>query len=292
MITALPARLLPLMSHDARPQPPAIRTRVGHPPLRAYPVRQVLVVAMGGTGHRRNRACYRGGVASNSASPRPASLHRRGGGCRPRCGSRGRPMHSSPRFSEPWAEIRRGARSLPASVPPHAANSPSTTLPGGPVLSATFLPVSNASGASTVAASWQLVAPGVAGGGLGIARLGGAFLLGAKNNPFTVVHPKASSLRLLLAQAVASCNGVIEGSAQRVLSWANCGRFGRWPTEVARDARRAAGIGRLGRRPAWRSVGRCSTGRRSSVSPRTPPATIPRSVGWRSPPPRGRQPYC
>jgi uncharacterized membrane protein YbhN (UPF0104 family) len=71
----------------------------------------------------------------------------------------------------------------------YAANSLSTTLPGGPVLSATFLlRQQRIWGASTVVASWQLVMAGVLHAvGLALLGLGGAFLLGAKNNPFSLL---------------------------------------------------------------------------------------------------------
>ena len=79
----------------------------------------------------------------------------------------------------------------------YAANSLSTTLPGGPVLSATFLlRQQRIWGASTVVASWQLVMSGVLQAvGLALLGLGGAFFLGAKNNPFRCCSPSAGSSR-------------------------------------------------------------------------------------------------
>jgi putative heme transporter len=106
----------------------------------------------------------------------------------------------------------------------YAANSLSTTLPGGPVLSATFLlRQQRIWGASTVVASWQLVMSGVLQAvGLALLGLGGAFFLGAKNNPFSLLFTLGGFVALLLlAQAVASRPELIEGIGSRVLSWAN-----------------------------------------------------------------------
>jgi uncharacterized protein (TIRG00374 family) len=106
----------------------------------------------------------------------------------------------------------------------YAANSLSTTLPGGPVLSATFLfRQQRMWGASTVVASWQLVMSGVLQAvGLALLGLGGAFLLGAKNNPFSLLFTLGGFVALLLlAQAVASRPELIEGIGTRVLAWFN-----------------------------------------------------------------------
>ncbi|WP_009957230.1 lysylphosphatidylglycerol synthase transmembrane domain-containing protein [Mycobacterium intracellulare] len=105
----------------------------------------------------------------------------------------------------------------------YAANSLSTTLPGGPVLSATFLfRQQRLWGASTVVASWQLVMSGVLQAvGLALLGLGGAFLLGAKNNPFSLLFTLGGFVALLLAQAVASRPELIEGIGSRVLAWVN-----------------------------------------------------------------------
>lgn len=106
----------------------------------------------------------------------------------------------------------------------YAANSLSTTLPGGPVLSATFLlRQQRIWGASTLVASWQLVMSGVLQAvGLALLGLGGAFLLGAKNNPFSLLFTLGGFIALLLlAQAVASRPELIDGIGVRVLSWVN-----------------------------------------------------------------------
>jgi uncharacterized protein (TIRG00374 family) len=106
----------------------------------------------------------------------------------------------------------------------YAANSLSTTLPGGPVLSATFLlRQQRIWGASTVVASWQLVMSGVLQAvGLAVLGLGGAFFLGAKNNPFSLLFTLGGFVALLLlAQAVASRPELIEGIGSRVLAWVN-----------------------------------------------------------------------
>lgn len=106
----------------------------------------------------------------------------------------------------------------------YAANSLSTTLPGGPVLSATFLfRQQRLWGASAVVASWQLVMSGVLQAvGLALLGLGGAFLLGAKNNPFSLLFTLGGFVALLLlAQAVASRPELIDGIGSRVLAWVN-----------------------------------------------------------------------
>ena len=106
----------------------------------------------------------------------------------------------------------------------YAANSLSTTLPGGPVLSATFLLRQQRMwGASTVVASWQLVMSGVLQAvGLAVLGLGGAFMLGAKDNPLSLLFTLGGFVALLLlAQAVASRPELIEGIGGRVLAWVN-----------------------------------------------------------------------
>jgi uncharacterized protein (TIRG00374 family) len=106
----------------------------------------------------------------------------------------------------------------------YAANSLSTTLPGGPVLSTTFLyRQQRLWGASPVVASWQLVMSGVLQAvGLALLGLGGAFFLGARNNPFSLLFTLGGFLALLLlAQAVASRPELIDGIGVRVLSWVN-----------------------------------------------------------------------
>jgi uncharacterized protein (TIRG00374 family) len=106
----------------------------------------------------------------------------------------------------------------------YAANALSTTLPGGPVLSATFLLRQQRMwGASTVVASWQLVMSGVLQAvGLALLGLGGAFLLGAKDNPLSLLFTLGGFVALLLlAQAVASRPELIEGIGSRVLAWVN-----------------------------------------------------------------------
>ena len=103
----------------------------------------------------------------------------------------------------------------------YAANSLSTTLPGGPVLAATFLlRQQRIWGASTLVASWQLVMSGVLQAvGLALLGLGGAFVLGAKNNPFSLLFTLGGFVALLLlAQAVASRPELIEGIGCRVLA--------------------------------------------------------------------------
>ncbi|MCY0610921.1 hypothetical protein OVV29_35925, partial [Klebsiella pneumoniae] len=53
--------------------------------------------------------------------------------------------------------------------------------------------------------------------GLALLRLGGAFFLGAKNNPFSLLFTLGGFVTLLLlAQAVASRPELIEGIGRRV----------------------------------------------------------------------------
>ena len=109
----------------------------------------------------------------------------------------------------------------------YAGNALSTTLPGGPVLSATFIYRQQRSwGASPVVASWQLVMSGALQVvGLALLGLGGAFLLGAKNNPFSLLFTLGGFVALLLlAQAVATRPDLIDGIGVRVLSWVNSAR--------------------------------------------------------------------
>lgn len=109
----------------------------------------------------------------------------------------------------------------------YAANSLSTTVPGGPVLSTTFLYRQQRHwGASPVVASWQLVMSGVLQAvGLALLGLGGAFLLGARNNPFSLLLIVGGFAALLvLAQTVAARPELLDGAGIRVLSWVNSAR--------------------------------------------------------------------
>ncbi|MDT5014566.1 MAG: putative heme transporter [Mycobacterium sp.] len=106
----------------------------------------------------------------------------------------------------------------------YAGNSLSTTLPGGPVLSATFIyRQQRIWGASPVVASWQLVMSGALQViSLTLLGLGSAFFLGAKHNPFSLIFTLAGFVMLIvLAQAVASRPDLLDGVGVRVLSWAN-----------------------------------------------------------------------
>jgi len=134
-------------------------------------------------------------------------------------------MHS---FAQIQRTLLRSAgvqvRQLRSEATVYAANSLSTTLPGGPVLSATFLlRQQRAWGASTVVASWQLVMAGVLQAvGLALLGLGGAFFLGAKNNPFSLLFTLGGFIALLiLAQAVASRPDLIDGIGSRILERVN-----------------------------------------------------------------------
>ena len=106
----------------------------------------------------------------------------------------------------------------------YAGNALSTTMPGGPVLSATFIyRQQRLWGASPVVASWQLVMSGVLQVvGLALLGLGGAFLLGASKNPLSLIFTLGGFVTLLLlAQAVASRPDLIDGIGAKVLSWVN-----------------------------------------------------------------------
>jgi uncharacterized protein (TIRG00374 family) len=106
----------------------------------------------------------------------------------------------------------------------YAGNALSTTMPGGPVLSATFVyRQQRLWGASPVVASWQLVMSGVLQAvGLALLGLGGAFLLGASKNPLSLIFTLGGFVALLLlAQSVASNPQQIDGIGVRVLSWVN-----------------------------------------------------------------------
>ncbi|MBS9533263.1 UPF0104 family protein [Mycobacterium sp. M1] len=109
----------------------------------------------------------------------------------------------------------------------YAANSLSTTLPGGPVLSMTFLYRQQRRwGASPVVASWQLVMSGVLQAvGLAVLGLGGAVLLGARDNPFALLLTLGGFLALLLAtQTVAARPELLDGIGVRVLARVNAAR--------------------------------------------------------------------
>ncbi|BBZ26189.1 membrane protein [Mycolicibacterium madagascariense] len=106
----------------------------------------------------------------------------------------------------------------------YAGNALSTTIPGGPVLSATFVYRQQRMwGASPVVASWQLVMSGALQVvGLGLIGLGGAFLLGASKNPLSLIFTLGVFVALvLLAQTVASNPQQIDGIGVRVLAWVN-----------------------------------------------------------------------
>jgi uncharacterized protein (TIRG00374 family) len=106
----------------------------------------------------------------------------------------------------------------------YAGNALSTTMPGGPVLSATFIyRQQRIWGASPVIASWQLVMSGALQVvGLAVLGLGGALMLGASKNPLSLIFSLGGFLAIiLLAQAVATRPELIDGIGVRVLSWVN-----------------------------------------------------------------------
>nr|WP_238391745.1 MULTISPECIES: YbhN family protein [unclassified Mycolicibacterium] len=106
----------------------------------------------------------------------------------------------------------------------YAGNALSTTLPGGPVLSATFVyRQQRLWGASPLVASWQLVMSGALQVvGLALLGLGGAVLLGASKNPLSLIFTIGGFIALLvLAQTVAANPQQIDGIGVRLLSWFN-----------------------------------------------------------------------
>ena len=141
----------------------------------------------------------------------------------------------------------------------YAGNSLSTTLPGGPVLSATFIYRQQRRwGATPVIASWQLVMSGALQViSLTLLGLGSAFFLGAKHNPFSLIFTLAGFIMLiLLAQAVASRPDLLDGVGVRVLSWVNYLRAkppDNGPGQMARDAG-STRIGQPDPTPAGRRI--------------------------------------
>ena len=106
----------------------------------------------------------------------------------------------------------------------YAGNALSTTMPGGPVLSATFVyRQQRIWGASPLVASWQLVMSGVLQAvGLALLGLSGALLLGATKNPLSLIFSLGGFLTIvLLAQAVATKPELVDGIGARVLGWVN-----------------------------------------------------------------------
>lgn len=106
----------------------------------------------------------------------------------------------------------------------YAGNALSTTMPGGPVLSATFVYRQQRMwGASPVVASWQLVMSGVLQVvGLALLGLAGAFLLGASKNPLSLIFTLGGFVALLvLGQSVASNPQQIDGIGVRLLTAIN-----------------------------------------------------------------------
>jgi uncharacterized protein (TIRG00374 family) len=106
----------------------------------------------------------------------------------------------------------------------YAGNALSTTMPGGPVLSATFIyRQQRIWGASPVVASWQLVMSGALQViGLALLGLAGAFMLGATKNPLSLIFSLGGFIAIiLLAQAVATRPELIDGIGVKVLSWFN-----------------------------------------------------------------------
>lgn len=106
----------------------------------------------------------------------------------------------------------------------YAGNALSTTLPGGPVLSATFIyRQQRLWGASPLVASWQLVMSGALQVvGLAVIGLVGAMMVGAGASPLSLLLSVGGFIALLgVAQALAARPGMLEGTGTRVLGWCN-----------------------------------------------------------------------
>ena len=106
----------------------------------------------------------------------------------------------------------------------YAGNALSTTLPGGPVVSAAFMyRQQRVWGASPVVASWQLVMSGALQVVVvALMGLSGAVLIGAKTNPFSLIFSLGWVLALIvLVQAVATRPELIDGIGVRLISWVN-----------------------------------------------------------------------
>lgn len=105
-----------------------------------------------------------------------------------------------------------------------ASNSISQTMPGGQVLAPAFIyRESRKWGATPIAASWQLVMSGLlAGVGLALLGLGGAFLAGAKTSPFSVIFSISGFVVFVVVmQYLASRPESLEGVGRQVLGWIN-----------------------------------------------------------------------
>jgi putative heme transporter len=106
----------------------------------------------------------------------------------------------------------------------YAGNALSTTLPGGPVVSAAFMyRQQRVWGASPVIASWQLVMSGALQVVVvALMGLSGAVLIGAKTNPFSLIFSLGWMVALIvLIQAVATRPELIDGIGVRLISWVN-----------------------------------------------------------------------
>ncbi len=143
----------------------------------------------------------------------------------------------------------------------YAGNALSTTMPGGPVLSATFIyRQQRIWGASPVVASWQLVMSGALQVvGLALLGLSGAFLLGASKNPLSLMFSLGAFIALIvLAQAVATRPELIDGIGVRMLSWFNSLRgkpadtgLNKWRETLTQLESVSLSRGELGEAFAW-----------------------------------------
>lgn len=117
-----------------------------------------------------------------------------------------------------------------------AANSMSVTLPGGPIISMGFtFRETRKWGANAVVASWQLVMAGALQAiGLAAVGIAGTMLVGAANNPFSLLFSAAALFAVIvLAQYAASRPDALEGVSATALRLVNRAR--KLPDDHGRD---------------------------------------------------------
>ncbi|NLU82375.1 YbhN family protein [Rhodococcus sp. HNM0569] len=141
-----------------------------------------------------------------------------------------------------------------------AANSMSVTLPGGPLVATTFTyRATRKWGATPVVASWQLVMAGALQAiGLAVIGVGGALLVGASSNPFSLLFSAAGLFVFaVVAQYAASRPGALEGVGVTALRMVNRVRKKDPEHGVARWSRIVDQIGavRMTRGDSARSLG-------------------------------------
>ncbi|MFZ2176807.1 MAG: YbhN family protein [Rhodococcus sp. (in: high G+C Gram-positive bacteria)] len=141
-----------------------------------------------------------------------------------------------------------------------AANSMSVTLPGGPVVAATFTYRQTRSwGASPVVATWQLVMAGVLqASALAVIGVVGALLVGASTNPFSLIFTLGGLFAfIVVAQYAAARPDALEGVGITALRAVNSVRKKPWWFGVRRWKRVVAQMSavRMDRRDTARAFG-------------------------------------